>query len=510
MITHIVPSLLLLAVPAILPAIAVAGVRPVTIFLSPLLGALMAGFGAELELVVGGTLVVWFAIIAACANLAAVLLVRNAWPHSAPNGSRLTWRRALLREGAEWRSPWPWITTLVVAAAAAWPLRALQVPIVAYDAKAIWTLHSLFIYDGHGMYLAALKSPAYAFSNPDYPPLVSASGALSFFSNGRPELHLAVSLTAILTSCALGVGACGMSSIVGKNVPAWTKGVAIGAGAAVCLIGFGVDEPYAVGGYADLLWAASALAAIVYGLLLPPSARHLAIGWMSATVAALTKNEGLTVALAILALMSVRYVPATAVSGGSGSGPTGGRFEPLARRVGPHWLLRVFLWVTMAAPALVWPLVMKYEGIRSDFFGFSSESLGERLHLTVSGVADNLHVLPVAAAIALAGGLTVKMTRTQLGVGSDLWMWTVVGWSLVTLTATYVLGGLEIHFWLSTSVSRTTVFAELALYADMAVWGVLAVTQLGCRRGESLQATGHGRGDSDNSVNFAETPMGGP
>ena len=430
MISHVLLPLLLLTLSALVPSIAVAGVRPVTIFLAPLVGGLMAGFAAQCELAAGGTLVLWFINIAVLVNVVS-FIVRFALLHAGDRTHRPTLTFRLLRVDAEWRRPWPWITALVIVGAVAWPLRALQLPIIVYDARAIWTLHSQFIYGGHQAYLAALKNPTYAFSNPGYPPLVSAAGALGFAVHGGTDIHLAVSLTAILNSCALGVAACGIASVSSKNAPSWTRAVAIGGGAAVCLIGFGVNEPlagfsvngpFAVGGNADLLWAASALAATIYGLLLPRSSSHLAIGWICVTVAALTKNEGLIVALMILALMSIRYIPASSQQEVAHHEPPEGRFDLTIRKtllgrielVMPRtlaiWLTRLSLWLTMAVPSLLWPLLMKYEGIGSDFFGSSTESVIERFHPTVSAMADNLHILPVAAAVAILGWLTLRRT----------------------------------------------------------------------------------------------------
>ena len=343
----------------------------------------------------------------------------------------------------------------------------------------------------HHTYLAGLKNTVYQFSNPDYPPLVSASGAFGFAVHGGSDIHFAVSITATLNACALGIAACGIASVPPKDASSWTRVVAIGGGAAVCLIGFGVDEPFAVGGYADLLWAASALAATIYGLLLPRSSSHLAIGWICATVAALTKNEGLTVALAIMALVSVRYIPASSQREVMHIGQPDGRsevraeltlvhrFELVVPRALAVWFVRAGLWLAMAAPSFLWPLLMKYEGIGSDFFGSSSESVSQRLHPTISALTNNLHILPVAAAVAIVGGLTMRRTRWHTGLGCPVWTWIVVAWSLLAVTATYLFGGLEIHWWLMTSASRTTVFAQIALYADMVVWMVIAAAQVG-------------------------------
>ena len=56
------------------------------------------------------------------------------------------------------------------------------------------------------------------------------------------------------------------------------------------------------------------------------------------------------------------------------------------------------------------------------------------------------------------------------------------------MTATYVFSGLEIRWFLFTSANRTTVFAQIALYADMAVWMVVSATQISGFRSEIEEA----------------------
>ena len=75
-------------------------------------------------------------------------------------------------------------------------------------------------------------------------------------------------------------------------------------------------------------------------------------------------------------------------------------------------------------------------------------------------------------------------------------MWVVVAFSVVALLITYVFGAPEIHWWLSTSANRTTIFAQLALYSDMAVWLAIAAsgqrsksTQVGCGRWSNHRMT---------------------
>ena len=67
-----------------------------------------------------------------------------------------------------------------MALAAGWPLQVLRAPILGWHGLAIWTLHSIFIYGGHSVLPGWLTDPIYIFSQPNYPPLVPATGVLGF------------------------------------------------------------------------------------------------------------------------------------------------------------------------------------------------------------------------------------------------------------------------------------------------------------------------------------------
>ena len=451
MIVHAIAAVALLAFPALVPTIALVGIRPTTFFLAPLVGSVLAALAAEFELAIGGSFLTWFIVLAVLAN---VVLARRFWgtAHFPP-----------------W-SPWSWLTVVAVIAAVAWPLQALRNPLISTDGAAIWTLHALLIYGGHHTFLSLLNR-VYLFSNPDYPPLVSASGALAFVSEGHVDIRLAVNVTSVLNACGLCVIACGIVETVSHKGMGntRTKGAAIAVATVVCLIGFGLGQAgyAAVSGYADPLWAATAVAAIVFGLVLPRSPWHLAVAWLCATVASLTKNEGLTTALMIFLLVCIRYLPELRVLARSGA-------SKLARTsvnnvseskvdsaqvsgMRPN-VLALFQAIpfalAMAAPGLAWAALVRFEGIGTVFFGRSlsgRESVRERLHPTWVGLAQNLHILPVAAAVALVGSLALSGSRTRLGLGNPGWMWLIVTGSLGILAFTYVFGALEINWWLRAS-----------------------------------------------------------
>ena len=352
---------------------------------------------------------------------------------------------------------WQVVTAVVVAAASLWPLQALRAPAIGFDANAIWLLHALFVYGGHSTMVAALHNPVYRLSNLDYPPLVPAGGALAFFVKGSSDLDLGVAMTAALGACGLGVVGCGIAEAPGPHPAVRGRVGALVAGAAVCLIGFGIASPFAVTGFADLAWAAPGVGAVVFGLVLPRTRHNLGAAWLLATIAGLTKNEGYTTAVVIVVLVAVRY---GGLAGAS-----------LWRR----WGTTAGLAVLLVVPATTWSLLIRHYGIRSDFFlSGGQESVAYRIDPTVRALGHFLGIAPVAAVVALLGIVFLRSRRHDLGLAGPGWLWGVTAAYLGILFFTYVVGALEIHYWLSSSANRSTVFPQLALYCDLALWVAVA------------------------------------
>ena len=219
------------------------------------------------------------------------------------------------------------------------PLSALRGGLLAGDGTTIWTTHALMVYGGHHEWLTSLRNPAYVISNPDYPPLVSAASALAFKFYGLGNLHLGVDMTVLVTACALGVVAMGIMAVLTsrpRERGRWpARVVAVAAAGAIGVVGFTVSAPYAVEGYTDLVWAAFAVGAVIWGLVLPRSPRALAVAWICAAAASLTKNEGLTTALIIIAAIALRYRPLSLPGRGTAVGRAGRvRAGARAARVG--------------------------------------------------------------------------------------------------------------------------------------------------------------------------------
>jgi hypothetical protein len=481
-------ALLVLAVglsaAGILPALAVARLSPVVVFLAPLTGAAMAAVAATIELGAGGTIGADYVAVAVIVNLAAIVwwlaARRAAQPRAVPS-----------RSAPAIRAMWGWsvLTMVVVLGCLAIPLIALRTQMFGWDANSIWLTHTLMVYGGHHELLTGLQNGAYSFSNPDYPPLVPASAALAFEFFGLGNLHLAADMTSLLTGCAVGVAATGIAAI-GTRLNASAAGAgaataAAGSGArravgiagvaaagATCLVGFAVSGPFAVEGYADLLWAAAAAGAVIWGLVLPPSRQALGVAWICAVAASLTKNEGLTTALVIIVLIALRYRPLS-----------------LHRLGARDWAERAAFVVLPALPGLAWAGLIKHIGVSDEFFNSASgQTPLYRAQASVAGMAEHLHVAPVALAVLVAGCLFLRGDRVRARLGNPAWLWLACLGSLATIFATYVNGRLDIHGWLGTSVNRTTIFAQLVLYSDLAVWLVIAVEAAFARMAEQVSA----------------------
>jgi hypothetical protein len=470
-----------LGLPGLLPALVVARRSAALIFLAPLIGAAMAAIGAEVELGVGGTLVHGYVIVAVAVNVLAA-----------------AWWLTLGRRGSWVSPPWYWslVTGAAVVAALVLPLMALRVPIIGRDPNSIWLTHAMLIAGGHHTLVAGLKNPVYVFDNPDYPPLVPAASALAFAFYGLGDLHLSVDMTVLLTACALGVLGTAVATAAGASRQV-TRAGAVAAAGAVCLAGFAVSGKFAISGYTDLLWAAAAAAAVILGLVLPRSAQNLGLAWICAAVASLTKNEGLTTALIILVLIAFRYRPLR-----SGFRAVAWLWRDRADaaaslgRCALSWAARAAFVAGPALPGLASAWLARHIGLQNAFFGpkappgSQSAALANRASATLTAMEPHLRIVPVAVVITLAGCLLLNADRRRARIGNPAWLWTAWLFSLGAIFATYVYGDLSIQLWLANSVNRTTIFAQVLLYAYIAVWLVLGLEGALGHSSEAVASTG--------------------
>jgi hypothetical protein len=224
------------------------------------------------------------------------------------------------------------------------------------------------------------------------------------------------------------------------------------------LTAFGVAGPFATNGYADMLWAASAVGAVAYGLVLTGRRSDLGAAAVLLAVAGLTKDEGYVTAMAVVVFLAAR----TALS--APSGRPGRWWRPTvggALGIGALGAWAALTRLLHAAPNAPAP-------------GPRDGTDSSRLHDSVVSMAPHLHVLMVAVAATVVGGIVAGRTRRALGIGADGWAWAALAAGLAVVLVAYVTGSANIELWLITSTHRTTIYGALLGWWLTATWAVIA------------------------------------
>jgi hypothetical protein len=473
MTADVAVAVVVLAAAGALPAVALAGIRPVTVPLMPLAGAALAAAAATGCLLVAGDLEEWFIGLSALAGAAVI----GVWAW------RPSTRRHLVR-----REEWSWPVLLgmaVVVVAVVWSLRALTQPDVGYDARMLWVLRGAWFVRGHDVARAVLTNKAYQFSEPSFPPLIGAASGVGWIVNGLAlgsgaSFRLGQIVVGVLNGCALVVlGGAVLALPGGRGDRAAGAGrvgdapgiavrtVATAMAPILCVAAAGAAGEFATNGFADAPWVFAAAFAVVFGLVLPISPAHIGIALVGIAVAGQIKLEGTATAAVVLVLVGLRYAL---------SAPR----APVATGRSGRWRTPVVVTLLGLAGLLVWPLatVVLHAVPDADTTGRRHGTDGQRLHATVSALAGDLHVVPVAAAVAVAGVLALRGARRRLGLGTDLTLWVVMAADLVVVGATYVTGATLIQLWLAVSVGRVVLCAVVLCLVDVSVWAVVAVDAL--------------------------------
>jgi hypothetical protein len=368
----------------------------------------------------------------------------------------------------------PVLLVLVVLA----PLSLLGTAYVTHDANAIWIFHASWILAGHRAYQASLANPAYAFSNPSYPPLASSAVALSGLFVSPISAPDGAAVIALLNACALYVVGLGIVEIAPSRSRS-TRGLALLFAMGIALLGFAFDGSYSVAGDADLLWAATGVAAILYGLILPSRPDSCRVAIVCAVVASFTKSEGLVAGGLILTLMGIqrtapglcRALPARRLWSLSRL-RSGTSTRLVIKRLAPMAGLVVALGLSSG---LLWFASTHFLGVGNRFFEGSGNHESTLFRLTVISrhLEPYLPVVALAAYVELVGSLRWRRERHLLGIGSAWYPWVAAGGYFAALVLTYMVGALSIRGWLDNSLGRTMVFVELCLFGQMAVWCIV-------------------------------------
>ena len=99
----------------------------------------------------------------------------------------------------------------------------------------------------------------------------AAYAAVTRLLHPHPVTHLAA------VAAAAAVGFAGNELVARYRISTGRRIVAVAAAGAIGVVGFAVAGGYAVEGYTDLVWAAFAVGAVIWGLVLPRSPRALAV-----------------------------------------------------------------------------------------------------------------------------------------------------------------------------------------------------------------------------------------
>jgi hypothetical protein len=106
-----------------------------------------------------------------------------------------------------------------------------------------------------------------------------------------------------------------------------------------------------------------------------------------------------------------------------------------------------------------------------------------RLHDSVVSMAAHLHVLLLAAPVAVVGMVVLGRARRTMGLGSDGWVWAALVAGLGVVFVVYVTGPGNIALWLLTSTHRTTIYGALLGWWVVAGWAVIGSAHVVRRRG---------------------------
>jgi hypothetical protein len=435
-------GLLVLSGAGALPAVALARGRVVVFPLIPLSGAVLAGLAVTAMTGIGGGIMEWFVILSL---LAAAAVVVWWWRHPATPARGLC--------GA---------ALGLAAIAAALGLRGLKGRTIGYDARTTWMVHPAWYLGGHATSVAALRNVALEFSHAPYPPLVGGAVAVTWFVSGLHTDWLGVVMMALLGTLAVVAAASALVEVArklaGNTDESVRRTVVLGTGVLatglMVLVAFGVSGVFILDGYADALWSAAAVGAVVFGLVLPCEPANTGAAVILATVAGTTKLEGSVTAAIIVGLIAARLLARELSSG------------------------RARAWMHAGAVAFgawlvigIWPLVIRLLSARPDrpVGGARQGSDLSRLHTSAFALWSETHIVAVAIVVAVVSAFFLRGLRRRTGLGNDVWSWAALCAGVLVVLFAYVVGPGSVEEWIHTSISRIMMFAQLQAYWIMAI-----------------------------------------
>jgi hypothetical protein len=455
-------GLLVLSAGGLLPALALARMRLVTIPLVPLCGAVMSSLAVTAMTAIGWSVVGWYVTLSV---LGAVAVGAMWWrfPSVRP------WGAATPRDEApHWMNLAAGLGGLIVCVLC---LSVLKSTVTGYDTRDIWLMHPLWYLQGHTLTVATLRKPVYAYGHPPYPPFIGGSVALTWLAAGTKSYRLGVVMIALLNTLAIfaaGTAMVGLAARLalstGRVRRVSIRWAGVAAMVSLMVVAFAVAGGIIADGYADVLWSAAAVGAVTYGLMLPINAANLGAAAILASAAGLTKLEGTLTAAAVVGLIGARYFLARRSDGTA----------PALVRAGA---LAVSMWAVIG----VWPVLIRLLHAHPDvaFGGYRRGTDSGRLaaawnasiHLTTS------HFVLIAGGVlvAVVAAFFLNRSRRSARLGNDLWAWVVVALELAVIFGAYMVGPGHVVGWVKVTIKRTTTFPLLEVWWIAATWTILAV-----------------------------------
>jgi hypothetical protein len=473
-------AIAVLSLAGLLPAVVLVGPRLVAVPLLPLIGAVIASVAATLYTAVGGTFIGWFASLAIVGGLGIAVCWLH-WPDCRPRRDPRAHDHPLPLRAVAIGA----IGAVAVVGVCIYCLRGLATPTVGFDARALWLMRAGWFLQPHQQLLIKLRVPDVVLTQSAYPPLVSATTALAWRITGDQSVRLGVVVVAILNTCALATAAWALVEAgrrAGVRLSSHRRRsplapMIVGAVAAVLLVfvSFGITEPFMTNGYADPIWSLAAVGALAFGLQLERSRTNQAVALILLLVAGMSKDEGVVTAALLAGLIAVRGVVTLA---------------PQDRR--RRWWRPLLIGGLELAAIAAWPVLMRIIHARGDSAPLSpSSAFAARARASFHGMTPYLHVIVLAAPLALVGGFALSRVRRRCGVANDLWAWAGLACGLLAIGGAFVTGTGAIQPWLLSTVHRVTEFSALAGWWIVAMWAVVAsgTPAATLRRGRHRTAT---------------------
>jgi hypothetical protein len=476
-----VVAMVVLSLAGLLPILALVGLRWVTVPLLPLAGAVLAALAATCFMAVGGSLLGWFVALAVVVALA----VAGSW---ARRPDWRPWRQVSDRTPSPGSGSWYRLAgaagALVILLACLWCLRGLATPTVGFDARALWIMRAGWFLQSQHQLLIDMRLPDLKLGQTSYPPLASASVAVAWQATGTHTVRLGVVVIAVLNTCALSVAAfalvqCGRTCtrrflsradamiertnsqgerLARVGVALSPTVIGIVAAALVVFVAFGITEPFMTNGYADPIWSLAAVGALVYGLQLENARVHQGVALVLILVAGMSKDEGVATATILILLMAARVVAAM-------------NAEERHRR----WWRPVLVALAALAAVGAWPVLLRVLHVREESTAQSPiHAMPGRARIAFDGLAPYLHVIVLAAPVAIVGGLVLSRVRRRSGLANDWWAWGGLAGGVAVVSGAYVIGTVPVQDWLVGTADRVSEFPDLTAWWIVAVWAIVA------------------------------------